>query len=334
MRYRAQLALPGPDREPGQQPEAGTMNAPYTAKKPNGPKSDGAVPQGVHAHREERARAAAARSRRMRWRSAASAAMPKPMPVSTVKSGCANGDMTTRTKKVAAVTEARPEVADLLVLAEGGAEVEDVLGEGETGRGEAGTTTPSTIPVKSRLRKMKSSRIAAALALSSTTGAMTVAPELSALAGSAVGGGYPAGREGVRDDRDEGGGEGAPGEGEEQIPPGSRLDPVQPAEGRDEQRHGQDGEAQADQEALGAGLFAYQREDDQAGEGEQGDQHPVPAPPCCCQSQEARRGLYRQRARSGTASKRRLLVERPGPPDAVSGAAGRLGHLMTLTRRH
>ncbi len=31
------------------------------------------------------------------------------MPVSTVNSGCANGDITMRTKKVAAVTEARPE---------------------------------------------------------------------------------------------------------------------------------------------------------------------------------------------------------------------------------
>lgn len=34
--------------------------------------------------------------------------MPKPMPVRTVKSGCAKGDMITRTKKVAAVTEAMP----------------------------------------------------------------------------------------------------------------------------------------------------------------------------------------------------------------------------------
>ena len=38
--------------------------------------------------------------------------MPKPMPVRTVNSGCANGDSTIRTKKVAAVTEAMPAVAD------------------------------------------------------------------------------------------------------------------------------------------------------------------------------------------------------------------------------
>ncbi len=48
------------------------------------------------------------------------------------------------------------------------------------------TTTPSTIPVKSRLRKRKISSIAAAFALSSTTGAITVAPRDSAPAGSAV----------------------------------------------------------------------------------------------------------------------------------------------------
>lgn len=32
------------------------------------------------------------------------------MPVSTVKSGCANGDITARTKNVAAVTDTTPEV--------------------------------------------------------------------------------------------------------------------------------------------------------------------------------------------------------------------------------
>lgn len=47
-------------------------------------------------------------------------------------------------------------------------------------------TTPSTMPVKSRLRKRKTSRTAAAFAISSTTGAMTVAPRVSACDGSAV----------------------------------------------------------------------------------------------------------------------------------------------------
>ncbi len=47
-------------------------------------------------------------------------------------------------------------------------------------------TTPSTMPVKSRRRKRKTSKTAAALADSSTTGAMTVAPRVSAPAGSAV----------------------------------------------------------------------------------------------------------------------------------------------------
>lgn len=48
------------------------------------------------------------------------------------------------------------------------------------------TTMPSTIPPNSLLRNRKISRTAAALALSSTTGAMTVAPRVSALPGSAV----------------------------------------------------------------------------------------------------------------------------------------------------
>lgn len=47
-------------------------------------------------------------TRRSRFPRGARAANPNPMPVSTVKSGCANGDITTRTKKVAAVTEPRP----------------------------------------------------------------------------------------------------------------------------------------------------------------------------------------------------------------------------------
>lgn len=47
-------------------------------------------------------------------------------------------------------------------------------------------TTPSTIPLKSRLLKRKSSRTAAAFALSSTIGAMTLAPRWSAEEGSAV----------------------------------------------------------------------------------------------------------------------------------------------------
>lgn len=47
-------------------------------------------------------------------------------------------------------------------------------------------TTPSTIPVKCRLLNRKTRRTAAALAVSSTTGAMTVAPSASACEGSAV----------------------------------------------------------------------------------------------------------------------------------------------------
>ncbi|CAM5388846.1 hypothetical protein SBADM41S_08924 [Streptomyces badius] len=48
------------------------------------------------------------------------------------------------------------------------------------------TTMPSTTPLNSRLRNRKISSTATAFALSSTTGAITVAPRVSALAGSAV----------------------------------------------------------------------------------------------------------------------------------------------------
>ena len=139
-------------------------------------------------------------------------------------------------------------------------------------------TTPSTIPVKSRLRKRKTSRTAAAFADSSTTGAMTVAPSVSALDGIGGRRRYPPGREAVGDDRYERGRAGAPGEGEEQVAPGARLDPVQPPEGGDEQRHGQHGQSEADQEALGAGLLADQGEDHQTGQREQRDQRSVPDP--------------------------------------------------------
>lgn len=47
-------------------------------------------------------------TRRPRCHSAENAAIPNPIPVSTVNNGCANGDMITRTKNVAAVTDASP----------------------------------------------------------------------------------------------------------------------------------------------------------------------------------------------------------------------------------
>ena len=148
-------------------------------------------------------------------------------------------------------------------------------------------TTPSTMPVKSRLRKRKTSRTAAALADSSTIGAMTVAPRVSRAGRVGRGGRYPAGREAVGDDRYQRRRARAPGEGEHQVAPGPRLDPVEPAEGGDEQRHRQHRETQPDQEALGAGLFAHQREDDQPGQREQGDQRRRTAPTCAATSARA-----------------------------------------------
>lgn len=88
-------------------PNAGSMKTAYTAKKPYSPKVDepfqtACMP--IASSRPERG----TRTRRRWWRSADRAAMPKPMPVRTVNRGCANGDMITRTKNVAAVTDAMP----------------------------------------------------------------------------------------------------------------------------------------------------------------------------------------------------------------------------------
>ncbi len=83
------------------------MKAAYTAKNPYSPKLDepfhmACMPMASRSPRRGRS------TRRACCRSPDSAAMPKPMPHRTVKSGCAKGDMMTRTKKVAAVTEAMP----------------------------------------------------------------------------------------------------------------------------------------------------------------------------------------------------------------------------------
>ncbi|CAM5738838.1 hypothetical protein SALBM311S_02775 [Streptomyces alboniger] len=88
-------------------PNAGTMNAAYTAMNPYSPNVDEAFQiacMPIASSSPDSGRS----TRRTCWRSADSAEMPKPMPVRTVNRGCANGDMITRTKKVAAVTEAIP----------------------------------------------------------------------------------------------------------------------------------------------------------------------------------------------------------------------------------
>ena len=249
-------------------PNAGTMNAAYTAKNPYSPKVDEPFHRACMPIASS-SPGSGSSTRRTRWRSPDSAAMPKPMPVSTVNRGCANGDMTTRTKKVAAVTEAIAAVPGDLVLAEGGAEIEDVLGEGEAGGGEAGdddaVDDPGEVPSAEEEDQQDGGRLGGLL----DDRRDDRRPE--GVGAGRVGGGrrYPSGREAVGDDRDERRRAGTPGEGEEQIPPGPRLDPVEPAERRDEQRHGQHGQSEPDQEALGAGLFADQGEDDETGEREQ-----------------------------------------------------------------
>ncbi len=83
------------------------MDAPYTARKPYSPNAAEPFHRACMPIASSRP-ASGSRARRRWCRPVDSAAMPKPMPVSTVKSGWAKGDMTTRTKKVAAVTEAKP----------------------------------------------------------------------------------------------------------------------------------------------------------------------------------------------------------------------------------
>ena len=144
--------------------------------------------------------------------------------------------------------------------AEGVAEVEDVLGEGEAGGGDPGDDDAVDDPVEVAaaeeeeqqdggglgrlLDDRRDDGRAPGVSASDGVGRSSVASQL--------------GGEAVGEDRDQGRGARAPGEGEEQVAPGLGLDPVEPAERRDEQRHGQHGEAEADQEALGAGLLADQ----------------------------------------------------------------------------
>ena len=205
--------------------------------------------------------------------------MPKPMPVRTVNSGCAKGDITTRTKKVAAVTEASAAVAVELVGAEGGAEVEDVLGEREAGGGDPGDDDPVDDPGEvpsaeqedqqdgRRLRGLLHDgrydgraegvgvgRVGRSWSLSSCVAKLLATIAMSAAAHAPQ------------------------AKAKSRFRQGPGCDAVQPAERGDEQRDGQHGEAEADQEALGAGLLADQGQDHQAGDREQGDQRAVRAP--------------------------------------------------------
>lgn len=83
-------------------PNTGTITEPYTTANPYSPNREelfhsACVPMAS-------ARPAAGSPNR-RARPAPSVAAPKPSPLSTVNSGCANGETMTRTKKVAAVID-------------------------------------------------------------------------------------------------------------------------------------------------------------------------------------------------------------------------------------
>ena len=88
-------------------PNTGAMNAAYTSRKPPVPSAEEPfhMPCSVMAVSQPPSGA----SQRRACPGRLIAATPKPTPVMQVNSGWANGDMMTRMKKVASVTEPRPD---------------------------------------------------------------------------------------------------------------------------------------------------------------------------------------------------------------------------------
>ncbi|CAI4167862.1 hypothetical protein CCOS2040_16065 [Streptomyces albidoflavus] len=197
-------------------------------------------------------------------------------------------------------------VAGQLVAAEGVPEVEDVLGEGEAGAGEAcrhGAVQQAAevLPAEEEDQEHRD-RLGGLLDDGGHEGgADRVGLQRLVTASERLQGGadQPFGGQGVGDDGDQRGGAGSPGEAEDQVPPRAGLDRLHPAEDREQQRHRQQGEAEADEEAVRTGLLADQGEDDAARDREQADQqaHPdrVPLPP----AHAGERGRIRGHRRRG-----------------------------------
>lgn len=148
-------------------------------------------------------------------------------------------------------------------------------------------------------------------------------------------GGYPARRERVGDDRDERGGARAPGEGEQQIPPGPRLDPVQPAEGGHQERHRKHRQAETDEEPLRAGLLPDEGQDHQPAQHERHDHGPGAEHLAAPHHADAVRPVAPSAAlrRGAQDLVEPLLVEdRDGGSRLLLLLHGGVGHLSTLTR--
>ncbi|CAK7287050.1 hypothetical protein SGPA1_50016 [Streptomyces misionensis JCM 4497] len=278
LAHGAQLPLPGPDPEPGQQPEHGQHEHAVDGEEAELAEGGGAVPQGVHAHREQQP---AERHQQP----------PGPL-VRAAQRGDAEADAGAGGEQGVRERghhDAHEEggggdgddavAAGELVGPEGRAQVEDVLGEREAGGGDPGYHHPVHDPGEVAPAEEEDQQHGRGLrGLLDDRGYHRGAEGVGA---RRVGGrgGYPLGREAVGDDGYERRREGAPAEREHQVAPGEGGHPVQPAERGDQPGHRQHREPEAHQEPLGPGLPAHQREDDQTGHGQQGDQRAVAHPP-------------------------------------------------------
>lgn len=276
----AQLAQSGPDRQPGHQPEDRDHERPVHGVEAVRAECGRPVPQGVHAHREEQAQ--------QRERDAPDALMARTACGDPETDTGQNGEERMgerghhRTHEEGRRGHGGEPRAHHLVLTEGVAQIEDVLGEGETCRGEAGddhaVDDPAEVPSPEEEEQQDGRRFGALL----HDGRYDRGAQRVRAARVGRGGGDPPRREGIRDDRDQGRSAGTPGEGEQHVAPRARFDPVQPAERRHQHRNGQYGQAQTDEEPLRPRLVTDQGEDHQPAErqhGEDGDDTERPAPP-------------------------------------------------------
>ncbi len=305
LAHTAQFALPGPHREPGQQAERGDHEDAVDLEEAVLAERRGAVPDRVHAHREEET------------------GQGDQDAADVVAVGGVGGDAEAdagedreQGVREGGHDDAHEEgrrgdggetaVAGELVGAEGRAQVEDVLGEREAGGGDPGDHHPVDDPGEVPSAEQEDEEYGGGFrGLLDDRGYDGGAQGVRA--GRVRGGRrYPSRREAVGDDGYEGRGAGAPREGEEQVAPGAGVDPVQPAEGGDEEGYGQYGEPETHQEPFRTGLLADQRQDDEPGEGEEGDQRdvpdPVPLPPASARRVGGAAGVWGRGKNVATAS--------------------------------
>src|SRR5262249_47269641 len=129
-------------------------------------------------------------------------------------------------------------VAGELVGPEGRAEVEDVLGEREAGGGDPGYHHP--VPDPGGVAPAGGGDQQHGRGLGGLLDDRRYHGGAEGVGAGRIGGGgrYPPGREAVGDDGYERRRAGAPGEREDEVPPGAGRHPVQPAEGGGQPWHG------------------------------------------------------------------------------------------------